>query len=71
MLGNFLTKWLKDTKQIKTFKMLQSYIAFNLKTKTEKYIPLPSHISQVYSKKERIELHIVFYEIIVLLIGTL
>ncbi len=25
VLGKFLTKWLKDTKQIKTFKMLQSY----------------------------------------------
>ncbi len=25
VIGKFLTKWLKDTKQIKTFKMLQSY----------------------------------------------
>ncbi len=25
VLGKFLTKWLKDTKQIKTFKMLKSY----------------------------------------------
>ncbi len=25
VLGKFLTKWLTDTKQISTFKMLQSY----------------------------------------------
>ncbi len=25
VLGKVLTKWLKDTKQIKTFKMLHSY----------------------------------------------
>ncbi len=25
VLGKFLSKWLKDTKQIKTFKMLHSY----------------------------------------------
>ncbi len=39
VLGKFLTKWLKDIKQIKGFRMLQSYQVINLKTKREKYIP--------------------------------
>ncbi len=44
VLGKFVTKCLKDTKQIKAFKILQSYQIINLKTKREKYIlPLVSH----------------------------
>ncbi len=34
--------------------MLQSYQVINLKTKREKYIPLPSPIGQFKSKKERV-----------------
>ncbi len=54
VLVKFLTRWLKDTKQIKTFKMLQSYWVINLKTKREKYIPFPFPISQFYSKKKKV-----------------
>ncbi len=67
MLGKFLTKWLKDTKQIKTFKMLQSYEVINLKTKRKKYIPLPSPLSQIYNKNERID-YLSHNELIMILI---
>ncbi len=46
-------KNVKITKQIKTFKMLQNYQVINWKTKKEKYIPLPSPISQFYRKKRK------------------